>query len=96
MKAEKMKAEEDLLVTVRELAAKRAELLRVEREAMTAYQTAHKQLPTRTSELDTAIDADIPLHGFGVQWKETSSVEGISSAKPMSGIFGRIKSWFGA
>ncbi|KAG9962011.1 hypothetical protein KCU61_g5062, partial [Aureobasidium melanogenum] len=49
IKAEKMKAEEDLLITVRELAAKRAELLRVEREAMTAYEAAHKQLPTRTS-----------------------------------------------
>ncbi|KAH0167343.1 hypothetical protein KCU67_g3927, partial [Aureobasidium melanogenum] len=97
MKAEKMKAEGDLLVTVRELAAKRAELLRVEREAMTAYEVAHKQLPTRTSELDKVIDANIPLgHGLGVEWKETSSVEGTSSAKPASGIFGRIKSWFGA
>ncbi|KAG9513995.1 hypothetical protein KCV07_g8427, partial [Aureobasidium melanogenum] len=97
MKAEKMKAEGDLLVTVRELAAKRAELLRVEREAMTAYEVAHKQLPTRTSELDKVIDANIPLgHGFGVEWKETTSVEGTSSAKPASGIFGRIKSWFGA
>ncbi|KAH0376888.1 hypothetical protein KCU92_g9559, partial [Aureobasidium melanogenum] len=97
MKAEKMKAEGDLPVTVRELAAKRAELLRVEREAMTAYEVAHKQLPTRTSELDKVIDANIPLgHGFGVEWKETSSVEGTSSAKPASGIFGRIKSWFGA
>ncbi|KAG9656245.1 hypothetical protein KCU64_g6002, partial [Aureobasidium melanogenum] len=97
MKADKMKAEEDLLVTVRELAVKRAELLRVEREAMTAYEAAHKQLPTRTSELDKVIDANIPLdHGFGVEWKETSSVEGTSSAKPTSGIFGRIKSWFGA
>ncbi|KEQ65925.1 uncharacterized protein M437DRAFT_19518, partial [Aureobasidium melanogenum CBS 110374] len=38
IKAEKMKAEEALLVTVRDLAAKRAELLRVEREAMTAYE----------------------------------------------------------
>ncbi|KAH0369223.1 hypothetical protein KCU65_g3416, partial [Aureobasidium melanogenum] len=97
MKAEKMKAEEDLLVTVRELAAKRAELLRMEREAMTAYEAAHKELPTRTEELDRAIDANIPLdHGFSVEWKETSSVEGTSSAKPASGIFGRIKSWFGA
>lgn len=96
MKAEKMKAEEDLLVAVRELAAKRAELLRVEREAMTAYETAHKQLPARTSELDKVIDANIPLHGFGVEWEETSSVKKTSSAKPTSGILGMFKSWFGA
>lgn len=97
MKAEKKKAEEDLLVTVRELAAKRAELLRVEREAMTAYEAAHKQVPLCTSELDKAIDSHMPLDDrFGIEWRETTSVEGTPSAKPTSGIFGRFKSWFGA
>ncbi|KAH0339046.1 hypothetical protein KCU81_g7378, partial [Aureobasidium melanogenum] len=97
IKAEKMKAEEALLVTVRDLAAKRAELLRVEREAMTAYEAAHKELPTLTSELDKVINANIPLdHGFRVELKETSSVEGTPSPKHASGIFGKIKSWFGA
>lgn len=91
MKVEKSKAEESLLTTVKDLAAKRAELDRVEQEAMTAYEAAHKQLPARTSELGMSIDANIPLdYGFGFESKETSS------AKPTSGVFGRIKSWFGA
>ncbi|CAD0098535.1 unnamed protein product [Aureobasidium mustum] len=81
MKVEKSKAEESLLATVKELTAKRAELDRVEREAMTAYEAAHKQLPARTSELGMSIDANIPLdYGFGLESKETSS------AKPTSGV----------
>lgn len=97
MKAEKKKAEEDLLVTVRELAAKRAELLRVEREAMTAYEAAHKQVPLRTTELDKVLDSHMPLDDrFGIEWKETTPVEETPSAKPTSGIFGRFKSWFSA
>ncbi|CAD0085350.1 unnamed protein product [Aureobasidium vineae] len=81
---EKMKAERKLLNTLKEVTAKRAELERVEREAMDAFEEDHKQL-------HKAIDANIPLNPeFGINLEETSST------KPASGIFGRIKDWFGA
>lgn len=98
IEAEKMKAEESLLAMVKELAAKRAELNRAEREAMTAFNAAHnKHFDHDFQRLDKIIDARIPLdHGFGVELEETSSAEESSAAKPTSGIFGRIKSWFGA
>ncbi|KAI4729545.1 hypothetical protein E4T49_02674 [Aureobasidium sp. EXF-10728] len=84
IRSEKMKAEEKLLTTLKELAAKRAELDRAEREAMDAFEEDHKQV-------HKVLDASAPLKPEpGISLEETSSI------KPASGIFGRIKSWLGA
>ncbi|KAI4720883.1 hypothetical protein E4T48_02843 [Aureobasidium sp. EXF-10727] len=84
IRSEKMKAEEKLLTTLKELTAKRAELDRAEREAMDAFEEDHKQV-------HKVLDANVPLDPEpGINPEETSTI------KPASGIFGRIKSWLGA
>jgi hypothetical protein len=74
-------AEERLLATVKELAAKRAELDRLEREAMNRFREEHKQSSIYGSaNLSKIIDASVPLNsGPGVDFEETSSTEPTTS-----------------
>lgn len=165
MYSERKEVEERLLVTVKELAAKRAELNRLEREAMDRFSEEHKQIHARDSAyLSKAVDATLSVeNGPEIGFEEISSTEpsspteltsatetaspivpatsptepsswtieptispivpttlpimptalsvgptilptaplslvpqGISTTDPVSGIFGRLKLWYGA
>jgi hypothetical protein len=71
------KAEEQLLATVKEVAAKRTEL---DREAMDRFREVHKQFSARTyADLDRIVDANISLeYGPGVDSGDASSIEPVN------------------
>jgi hypothetical protein len=77
IEADRREAEDRLLATVKDLAKKRAELDRVEREAMRRFEEEHKQSSERVLvDLDRVIDASDPLdHGLKVSFQETSPTE---------------------
>jgi len=77
MYADKKEAEERLLATVKKLAAKRAELDRLEQEAMDRFSEEHEQIRARDSaDLNRAIDATLALdYGLGSGCEKTSSIE---------------------
>ena len=90
--ADRKEAEKRLLVTVKELAAKRAELDRLEQEAMNRFSEEHKEIHARNSaDLSKAIDATLSLDSgleFGcgkTSWTEpTSPIEPVSATEPAS------------
>ena len=85
MYAARKEAEERLLVTVKDLAAKRAELNRLEQEAMDRFSKEHKQIHIRDSaDLSKAIDAILSLdYGLGSGCEKISSTEPISPNEPV-------------
>jgi hypothetical protein len=152
IEADKKKAEDRLSAKVKDLAAKRTELNRVEQEAMDEYHEEHKQFSVRaladldefhaSIHVDHGLRVDIgdfsstePVHEDSVEtsstepvnmgdslpsepkggdFGETSSTEPVnvenpssselvssivaetSSTDPISGVFGRLKLWYGA
>jgi hypothetical protein len=77
IEADRREAEDRLLATVKDLAGKRAELDRVEREAMRRFEEEHKRSSERALvDLDRAIDASVPLdHDLKFSFQETSPRE---------------------
>jgi hypothetical protein len=77
IEADRREAEDRLLATVKDLAKKRAELDRVERETMRRFEEEHKQSSERVLvDLDRVIDASDPLdHGVKVGFQEKSPTE---------------------
>jgi hypothetical protein len=95
IEADRRKAEDRLLATVKDLAEKRAELDRVEREAMRRFEQEHKQSSERVLvDLDRAIDASVPVdHELQVGFQEPLStgsschiLEETSLSEPVSSI----------
>jgi hypothetical protein len=76
MEADKREAEDRLLAKVKDLAAKRTELDRVEQEAMNEYHEEHKRLSARAlanfDEFHASIHVD---HGLRVSIGDSSSTE---------------------
>lgn len=74
------KAEERLLATVKEVAAGRAELARVEQEAMDRFCEVHKQFSARNfTDLDRIVDANISLeYGLGIDSGDALSIEPVN------------------
>jgi len=85
MYADKKEAEERLLATVKKLAAKRAELDRLEQEAMDRFIEEHERIRARDSaDLNKAIDATLSLdYGLGSGCEKTSSIEPTSPDEPV-------------
>jgi hypothetical protein len=76
--ADKKKAEDRLLATVKDLAAKRAEPDRVEQEAMNKYNEEHKQFSARAlADLDECHASIHVNHSLAVDIGDTLSREAV-------------------
>lgn len=88
MKADRKEAEERLLATVKALASKRAELDRLEQEAMNRFSEEHKQIHAHHSaDLSEAIDTTFSLdYDLGLGCEKTSSTEPTSPIESATAI----------